>query len=78
MRDQLHSGMSYMAMGLENDTHVSNKKLIQNIKTKLAAAYGTQPWKLGLIPNKHGKWGLMAKKRVGWTGVEIINRRNTG
>ena len=67
-----------MAMGLENDTHVSNTKLIKNMKTKLAAAYGMQPWKLSLIPNTAEQVRLRAKKKVGWSGLEIIKRRNKG
>ena len=51
MRDQLHSGMSYMAMGCGIDIHISNINLIQNMKTKLTAAYLMWLWKLGLIPN---------------------------
>ena len=62
--------MSYMAMGGENDTHVSNINLIQNQKTKLAAAYGTQPWKLGWIPNTAGQVGAYGQEEGGveWTG----------
>ncbi len=45
-------------------------QLTQNLKTKLTAAYGMQPWKLALIPNTAWQVGAYGQEGGGveWTG----------
>ena len=62
--------MSYVAMGCEIDIHISNINLMQNMKTKLTAAYVRQLWKLSLIPTAAWQMGACGQEEGGVEWIE--------